>query len=211
MVRIYFSRNKYEKWSKLTNEQMEHLLRRFFWPDTFSVLAEALRVTPRTVKSKHKIINERILNDRKCRAELIAFLCPELELMQRILEGEDLSAGSRLWDDLHAWLFGEPEPKWPFKIPRPTNEDDEYILGPTIFWRTRTPLNSWRRTKRDELREHFFRALLIAGASRRADEASKDIRGQEATSQVYRQIYDETASQLGAMLIRRFARQPLGV
>lgn len=109
MVRHYKPKNRYEKWSKLTTEQMAYIFRIYFVPSfKLENIAKNAALSRRTVATKLARINEFILSDHDCRAALIAHLQPEMDGIDWLSRNEDLTEDSDLWGGLHTCYFACP-------------------------------------------------------------------------------------------------------
>lgn len=239
MVRNYRSRNQFDKGSKLTNEQTFSLFQWFFLPIDDGLTARHIGITPRTVKTKYRAINERILADRDCREALFDCLSPEIDDVRWISQNVDVTAPD-FWEGLHTCLFNCPAvvevdlpmtqvhkvaDVWHIKgmstskgrITRlrmecavcPVQHIHDNVKSPALQTITSFLLED-RQTTPVQLRDNFFRVLFEVGVRTRAGAAQAKIANAEEGRIAYLNALGMCGRELGVILARYIARTPLG-
>lgn len=105
MVRHYKPKNRYRKWSKLTNEQIAYILRAYCAGLSVEFVASETQLSTKTIRKEFSLINERSLSDPQLLGDIVEYLSPELQDMFWLIRNVDLSSGSDFWKRLQSCLF----------------------------------------------------------------------------------------------------------
>lgn len=238
MVRNYRSRNRFEKWSKLTNDQIFVLFQFYFMPMYDGVALRDIGVTPRTIKAKYSAFSDRILADEECRTALFKYASPELDDAWRMTQGLDMTC-PEFWQGLHTCMFKCPaviELNLPVtqahKVPGIRNLQEGQIVkgrivavrmqcsacpvpgvrekGKTILQTVTDSLPSGARTTPKLLRAQFLRVLFELCAKLRGGKAQQQVANRDEAHRAYDIAYGICARELGMILARHLVRTPLG-